>query len=65
MQALGGVFGSGTLLSWFLATEAGRVSATVWLSHWTGAADAKGGAPHPAMWYLMIYTAISAGQVSL
>ena len=37
------------LAAWFLAAEAARVGITVWLSHWTGAAD-KPGAPsdmHP------------------
>lgn len=65
IRAMGGIWRFGLLMSWFVLIEAARVGATVWLSHWTGAADQKGGAPHPALWYLAIYSGISGGQVGL
>lgn len=63
MKALGGIWGFGLLMSWYLLVEAARIGTTVWLSHWTGMADRKGGASHPALWYLGIYGIISAVQV--
>ena len=30
------------LMLWFVLTEAARVAATVWLSHWTNVADLPG-----------------------
>ena len=63
IRALGGIWGFGLLMSWFILVEAARLATTLWLSHWTGAADRKGVAPHPALWYLAIYAAISGGQV--
>ena len=64
INAMGGKWKFGLLMSWFLLVEAARVGATVWLSHWTDTVDAPGGAPHGPLWYLMIYTIISAVQVS-
>lgn len=64
INAMGGKLKFGLLMSWFLLVEAARVGATVWLSHWTDTVDAPGGAPHGPLWYLMIYTIISAVQVS-
>ena len=64
INAMGGKWKFGLLMSWFLLVEAARVGATVWLSHWTDTVDTPGGAPHGALWYLMIYTIISAVQVS-
>ena len=64
INAMGGKWKFGLLMSWFLLVEAARVGATVWLSHWTDTVDAPGGAPHGPLWYLMIYTIISAVQAS-
>ena len=63
INAMGGKLKFGLLMSWFLLVEAARVGATVWLSHWTDTVDAPGGAPHGPLWFLMIYTIISAVQV--
>ncbi|CAK0780401.1 hypothetical protein CVIRNUC_005040 [Coccomyxa viridis] len=64
INAMGGKLKFSLLMSWFLLVEAARVGATVWLSHWTDTVDAPGGAPHGPLWFLMIYTIISAVQVS-
>ena len=63
INAMGGKLKFSLLMSWFLLVEAARVGATVWLSHWTDTVDAPGGAPHGPLWFLMIYTIISAVQV--
>ena len=63
ITAMGGKWKFGLLMSWFLLVEAARVGATVWLSTWTDSVDAPGGAAHGPLWYLMIYTIISAVQV--
>ena len=65
INAMGGKLKFSLLMSWFLLVEAARVGATVWLSHWTDTVDAPGGAPHGPLWFLMIYTIISAVQVGL
>ena len=62
ISAMGGKWKFGLLMSWFLLVEAARVGATVWLSHWTDTVD-SGDAPRGPLWYLMIYTIISAVQV--
>ena len=63
INAMGGKLRFSILMSWFIIVEAARVSATVWLSYWTDTVDQPGGAPHGALWYLMIYTIISGIQV--
>ena len=65
INAMGGKLKFSLLMSWFLLVEAARVGATVWLSHWTDTVDAPGGAPHGPLWFLMIYTIISAVQVGI
>jgi len=60
---MGGKLKFGLLMSWFLLVETARVGATVWLSDWTDSVDTPGGAGHGPMWYLTIYTIISAVQV--
>jgi len=60
---MGGKLKFGLLMSWFLLVETARVGATVWLSDWTDSVDTPGGACHGPMWYLTIYTIISAVQV--
>ena len=42
IRAMGGLPNFLLLAAWFLMCEAARVGATVWLSHWTGAADRPG-----------------------
>lgn len=64
IRALGGIWGFGLLMSWYLLVEAARIGTTVWLSYWTGVSGSPGGAPHKAMWYLGIYAIISGVQVS-
>jgi hypothetical protein len=63
VRAMGGPFRFTLLVLWFLATEAARVAATVWLSYWTSTTEDAGKAPHGALWYLGIYAAISIAQV--
>jgi hypothetical protein len=63
INAMGGPLRFSLLMSWFVVVEVARVAATVWLSYWTDSVDAPGGAPHGALWYLMIYTIISGVQV--
>ncbi|KAK9802963.1 hypothetical protein WJX72_012534 [[Myrmecia] bisecta] len=63
IQAMGGPLRFTLLLLWFILVEAARVGATVWLAYWTQVADRPGGAGHPALWYLAIYSAISAAQI--
>lgn len=65
IKALGGVWGFGLLMSWYLLVEAARIGTTIWLSYWTGVSDGPQGAPHPAIWYLAIYAIISGVQVRL
>ena len=59
---MGGYFRFSVLMVMFALVEGGRVCATVWLSTWTDTADNPAGAPHPAIWYLAIYAAISGIQ---
>ena len=62
IRSMGGYFRFSVLMFMFALVEAGRVCATVWLSTWTDTADNPAGAPHPAIWYLAIYAAISGIQ---
>ena len=62
IRSMGGYFRFSVLMVMFALVEAGRVCATVWLSTWTDTADNPAGAPHPAIWYLAIYAAISGIQ---
>ena len=62
IRSMGGYFRFSVLMVMFALVEAGRVCATVWLSTWTDTADNPAGAPHPSIWYLAIYAAISGIQ---
>ncbi len=56
ISAMGGFRVFLPLAACFLVAEAGRVGATVWLSHWTGVADMPGNGPFYASLCKLILT---------
>ncbi|GAX80188.1 hypothetical protein CEUSTIGMA_g7626.t1 [Chlamydomonas eustigma] len=66
INAMGGMFWFLLLFLGYIAVELIRLATTVWLSIWTGSTDASqasGSQAASAFYYLMVYAAISGGQV--
>lgn len=64
VRAMGGWGALVVLFGFYVLIEAVRLSSSVWVQVWSAAGTSKG-PRHPATYYILIYTAISLGQVVL